>query len=102
MNGGLAAYMQEAADKTIAPNQREMSASIGAFNPNRSSYNGMAMAGAQGLAGIAPQENMEQAPNLESQIGQNPLSMLTPDMLAQSPLYQLMMQNNRLPNRWLA
>jgi len=29
------------------------------------------------------------------------LSMLTPDMLAQSPLYQLMMQNDRLPNRWL-
>jgi hypothetical protein len=105
MIGGLGAYVQQAADKTIAPNQREMSSVMGAFNPNRSSYNGIAMAGVQELAGQTPEnplENTDTAPALEPQIDQNPLSMLTPDMLNQSPLYQLMMQGNRLPNRWLA
>lgn len=105
MIGGLGAYVQQAADKTIAPNQREMSSVMGAFNPNRSSYNGIAMAGVQELAGQTPEnplENTDTAPALGPGMQEGPMSMLTPDMLNQSPLYQLMMQGNRLPNRWLA
>ena len=105
MIGPLGAYMQQAADKTVAPNQRGMSSVFGAFNPNRSSYDGATMAGVQELSGQGqpnPLENADAAQVLGPGMGQGPMSMLTPDMLNKSPLYQLMMQGNRLPNRWLA